>query len=359
MPTGTKIATIVLVVLLAAAGLYYAFVPPAPSGTTRSPAGTSGSSGLSSATDSPRPSTLPPAGAGASGSSTTGSSTTGSQTGTPNLDALMQRNQLAQQGGAGTTGGVDSTKPATGGTVGLSDAQDAPSTLPPSGAAPGGARPFSNGLALGATSSQDAGAPMTPKSASSPTQVAAGEQTGAAPAAPAAKPATTAPTTAPTTTPTTTASTATTPSTYIVKAGDTFESIAKAIYGSGSQWKRISQANPTIEPKMMKVGTKLVIPPATAVASTGTSSGSSTGGTKPTTTGGTTSPAVSPSTGGIHVVAKNETLSAIAKKYYGNSKYWKTIKEANPGIDADRLAIGTKLKIPARSVVVSGENVGG
>ena len=57
MPTGTKIAAIVAVVLLAAAGLYYAFVAPAtPNNRTPQPA-PSGANGLSSQS----PATLAPA----------------------------------------------------------------------------------------------------------------------------------------------------------------------------------------------------------------------------------------------------------------------------------------------------------
>ena len=76
MPTGTKIAAIVLVVLLGAAGLYYAFFPPATPPKLDVSKGSSSSSsagsGLGLGTGSgladplSRPSTLPPAGASSS-----------------------------------------------------------------------------------------------------------------------------------------------------------------------------------------------------------------------------------------------------------------------------------------------------
>ncbi len=51
----------------------------------------------------------------------------------------------------------------------------------------------------------------------------------------------------------------------------------------------------------------------------------------------------------IHEVAKGETLSAIAKKYYGNANKYKKIFDANRDIlsDPDKIKPGQKLKIPS------------
>ena len=56
-------------------------------------------------------------------------------------------------------------------------------------------------------------------------------------------------------------------------------------------------------------------------------------------------------TGGrTHVVAKGETLSSIAKMYYGDGskKSWERIWEANKSVvpDPKKLKVGTKLTIP-------------
>lgn len=50
----------------------------------------------------------------------------------------------------------------------------------------------------------------------------------------------------------------------------------------------------------------------------------------------------------IHEVVKGETLSAIAKKYYGNANTYPKIFEANRDIltDPDKIKVGQKLKIP-------------
>ncbi len=51
----------------------------------------------------------------------------------------------------------------------------------------------------------------------------------------------------------------------------------------------------------------------------------------------------------IHVVVKGETLSAIAKKYYGSANKYMKIYEANRDIlsNPDLIKVGQKLKIPA------------
>ena len=48
--------------------------------------------------------------------------------------------------------------------------------------------------------------------------------------------------------------------TYLVKQGDTLFRIAKEQYGSGSQWRRITEANPGLTPATLKAGQKLVMP---------------------------------------------------------------------------------------------------
>jgi nucleoid-associated protein YgaU len=47
-----------------------------------------------------------------------------------------------------------------------------------------------------------------------------------------------------------------------------------------------------------------------------------------------------------HKIQPNETLSGISKLVYGESRHYKAIETANPGIDATKLKPGTILKIP-------------
>jgi len=48
----------------------------------------------------------------------------------------------------------------------------------------------------------------------------------------------------------------------------------------------------------------------------------------------------------VHVVKRGDTLTEISKRYYGTTRHWQKIKEANQ-VDPDGLSEGTKLTIPA------------
>ena len=374
MPTGTKIAVIVLVVLLGAAGLYYAFVPPAPApksdslrpstsmpSSTAVPGGTLGSVPNSIGTlgggtlggSTGAPSTLPPAGVG----STAGSNT--SSTGTPTTDGLealaARQRQLTGAGGSATTGsttgsptgnttalnnGGDSTSGLTGGTTGST----VPSGAPANGVA---SRNFNNGFNNGFRSGSTGASTDSPSGTSGANSTKSASSTTSTPNS---TPNSTSPSNSGS------SGSGTGESTHVVKKGETMESIAKSYYGAGSKWQVIAKANPSVNPDTMRIGTKLRIPAAGASAtneSTVASRSSSSGGTTTTTA----SKATSSGSGGTHVVAKGETLSSIARRYYGDSKYWKSILKANPKVKAETLAVGTKLSIPAKTTVVGGENV--
>ena len=51
------------------------------------------------------------------------------------------------------------------------------------------------------------------------------------------------------------------PKILLVEAGDTLWSIAAKEYGRSDLWRRIADANKINNPRMLKPGTKLVIPP--------------------------------------------------------------------------------------------------
>jgi nucleoid-associated protein YgaU len=50
--------------------------------------------------------------------------------------------------------------------------------------------------------------------------------------------------------------------------------------------------------------------------------------------------------GKTHTVVKGDLLGDISRKYYGTSRHWKLIAEANPGANPDNLKVGTVLTIP-------------
>jgi LysM repeat protein len=47
-----------------------------------------------------------------------------------------------------------------------------------------------------------------------------------------------------------------------------------------------------------------------------------------------------------HIVLRGQTLSDIAKQYYGSASKWTKIKSANPSINPNKLSPGTRLLIP-------------
>ena len=54
-----------------------------------------------------------------------------------------------------------------------------------------------------------------------------------------------------------------------------------------------------------------------------------------------------------HEVKESETLSSIARQYYGAERYWTALADANPGIDERAMRPGKRLRIPPMSEVVT------
>jgi LysM repeat protein len=112
---------------------------------------------------------------------------------------------------------------------------------------------------------------------------------------------------------------------YVVKAGDTFTSIATA---NGTSVKAIQTANPKADPRRLKIGQKLVLPPPTPVT-----------------------PSVAPTTPALgensYTVKSGDTLSRIASR---NNTTVREIKSLN-GLTTDRINVGQKLKLPAPAPV--------
>lgn len=129
-----------------------------------------------------------------------------------------------------------------------------------------------------------------------------------------------------------------------VQAGQTMQSIAKAVYGDGGRWTVISRANPKVDPVKLKAGMELRIPvdpenvqgvPASAARERAAAAPSA--------------ERAAPSRG-EHVVAQGETLSGISKQVYGTTAHWRAILNANKDrlSEPEDIRAGMTLVIPAK-----------
>ena len=200
MSNGARLAALVVVVAVAAVGLYFAFVTPSAAPAT---AGGSMSSADSIASlDAPA------------------SAPTGTvEPTTPPAEAFAAPSSPLTDGPEALT---------------LGPAPTAPATAPSSGAA-----------GTGATA-----VPTTPASTSAVIPTGAG----------AASSVPTAPAPAPRTTVVEPPPAAGGARSYVIRQGDTLEAIARAQLGDGQKWRQIAAANPGVNPNNLKIGQTISIP---------------------------------------------------------------------------------------------------
>ncbi len=125
--------------------------------------------------------------------------------------------------------------------------------------------------------------------------------------------------------------------THVVAKGDTLIRIARRYYGNDANWRAILEANrDTIaDPDNIPVGMEILVPDLSASTRL------------PRTSITLPGPDVRQRT---HTVGPGETLSSIAKRYYGSEDKWRLIYEENRqriGADPNRLTRGTVLTIPS------------
>ena len=122
---------------------------------------------------------------------------------------------------------------------------------------------------------------------------------------------------------------------YIVRKNDSFWKIAYKVWGKGSEWKRIWEANRDIcpRPDSLRPGLKLTIPDEDEKISL---SSSSEKGMRV------------PVPGRHYIVQKGDVLSIIAQKAYGRALLWRKILNANRDVLPDEWSLrpGMKLFIP-------------
>ena len=160
---------------------------------------------------------------------------------------------------------------------------------------------------------------------------------------------------------------------YTVAAGDNIWKISTKVYGDGKFTQKIMEANPGLNTQKMKPGTLIRIPlithktvlmrlPSFADAKKGAATPGAelaknhnadaasgpVAASKPASAPAKAAADTAPAT--VHKVEAGETLSSIAKKYFGASgpKTIALLTAANKGLDPEKLKVGQELTIPAK-----------
>lgn len=138
------------------------------------------------------------------------------------------------------------------------------------------------------------------------------------------------------------------PATYSVRSGDSLSVIAQRTLGSSTRWREIQAANGNINPHALVIGSTLKIPGTGRAATRAPDPTATT--TAPSTTRTQAPAASTPRSGAVanwtYEVRSGDVLTAIARDHLGSSRRWTEIRDLNPGIDPNRLAVGTRIRIP-------------
>lgn len=126
---------------------------------------------------------------------------------------------------------------------------------------------------------------------------------------------------------------------YHIQRGDTAQSISRRIYGTTRHWQAVMKANPKTDFQHLRVGMTVRVPVDPANVQ----------GTPAPTPDNRPDIVPSPPAGAEYVVARGDTLTGLAQRFYGRASLWRRILDANRaalGDDASRLRAGMRLIIP-------------
>ena len=126
---------------------------------------------------------------------------------------------------------------------------------------------------------------------------------------------------------------------YVIRPGDTLESIARGLWGDSSLWPAIARSNPLKDPRRLAVGETIRVP-----LDPENIQGRVVGG-------GGTAPASSSTAepGWVeYTVQPGDSLTRIARSYYGSVRFADAIFEANRETlsSPDALRVGQVLRLP-------------
>ena len=142
------------------------------------------------------------------------------------------------------------------------------------------------------------------------------------------------------------------PRKHTVRSGENYWLLAKKYYGQGRLYKSILEANHDVK---LEPGVIVTIPPSPAPANsvtpapaptTGPATRNSTVGKKGSVQRNSVERTPSDAKYFYYTVRRGETLSGIAKKFYGNGKAYRRIQDANRALRYETLRAGEKIRIP-------------
>jgi nucleoid-associated protein YgaU len=139
-------------------------------------------------------------------------------------------------------------------------------------------------------------------------------------------------------------------STHVVRSGETFSSIAQAVYGSAAYYPHLIRANPHANPNNLKLGTVINIPKVEDVKATGgpvSAAGEHSKGAALTVVDDVK---IDPTK--QYRVVSGDSLYKISQKVYGKPTYVEAIYEKNRqqiGANPTKLKLGMILELPEKT----------
>jgi nucleoid-associated protein YgaU len=124
---------------------------------------------------------------------------------------------------------------------------------------------------------------------------------------------------------------------YRIRENDNLAKIARREYGSDQYWRWLAEVNGITNPGRLAIGDVIQLPPRPGAAQ---------GLAAAPPVAQAAAAAAAQDGGQRHVVKKGETVGEIAQKYYGSSKNWQRILEANGLKRPEDLRSGQTLVIP-------------
>jgi nucleoid-associated protein YgaU len=136
--------------------------------------------------------------------------------------------------------------------------------------------------------------------------------------------------------------------THKVLPGESFFTIAAKVYGDSKYYARLEDANPTVNPNRLRVGTVINVPDLkTPIAPRPASSATASAAASKAPAAAVARAPVDPTKS--YRVRPSDTLMAIARKLYGDELAWQKIYDANKdviGPNPARLKVDMVLRLP-------------